>query len=103
MLVIPRTAVAAALEVENDIVIELDRGLGLGAGIVLVGGGEILVAKHLAYYLVMPGPGIEQQLCRNVAEHVRGETDAGMIEQGARDLPPETADVLGLVVGPGKR
>ncbi len=100
MPVIPRTAVAAALEVENYVVKELDRGLGLGAGIVLVGGGEILVAKHLAYYLVMPGPGIEQQLCRNVAEHVRGETDAGMIEQGARDLPPETADVLGIVVAP---
>ena len=31
MSIIPRTAVAAALEVENYVVKELDRGLGLGA------------------------------------------------------------------------
>ena len=100
MPVIPRTAVAAALEGENYVVKELDRGLGLGAGVVFVSGGEVLVAKHLAHHLVMPRPGIEQQLCRNVAELVRGETDAGVIEQGARDQPPETADVLGIVVAP---
>ena len=100
MPVIPRTAVAAALEVENYIVKELDRGLGFSAGIVLASGGEGLVAQCLAHHLVMPRPGIEQQLCRDVAKLVWCETDAGVIEQGARDLAPETADVLGIVVAP---
>ena len=89
MPIIPRAAVATALEVENYVVKELDRGLGLGAGIVLVGGSEVLVTQHLAHHLVMPGPGIEQQLCRDVTELVRREADAGLIEQMFYDLPSE--------------
>ena len=75
------------LQLEDHRVIEIDRRLGFRAGIAVVHGRELFVAQQLSNYLVMSGTGFEEEFGRNVAELMRGQMDACLIEQGTSDLP----------------
>ena len=68
------------VELVHDVVIKLDRSLRLGTRIVLVGCVDVLVAENLAHALVLTRLGIEKQLGRPMAELVRSDPNATMVE-----------------------
>ena len=87
-----------ALKAENDVIIEVDGGLGLGAGVMFVGRRQVLVSQDLADDLVMPGLGIEQQLGRNMPELVWCELNGCMIPTSSCDLTLQGRMVFGVAV-----
>ena len=62
-----------------------DRGLGFGAGVVVVRGGDRFVVKQPAHYLVLPGMPVEVQLRRDMAKLMWCDPDTRLIPDGFGD------------------